>query len=352
MDMETNVKKTTLAIAAAGLTGLGATAMSTASPVGIVNIQVAPNSDVFVGVPYAVEFEGTFTATGNNGTDAINVAAATFTAGEFDDLYYIRMQDGTAEGKWATIDVTNTGDVVLSDTSFVTDVANGDTFKVYRHTTVESAFPDELEGISFKAQTGFAVATELFLPQTTNGINKSAGTTLRHNSQGQWVAVAGGELPAGNADDVVLAPGSALIVRNQNTSDTLNIYFKGDVETGPRMQEIVVPSTGNDNDLSIIHIIPVDISFDNLKLAESSAFTPNVGFGINDEIFVFDNSDPQINKSASATYRVNSSLVWQRVGSGNADDGSDILPAGAAVIFRKKGVGAGSTEFWDVPSPF
>ncbi|MFW5870010.1 MAG: TIGR02597 family protein, partial [Planctomycetota bacterium] len=120
------------------------------SVTGYNKVTVPAQSDVIVSVPFTQKPEGTFTvATDGVGDDTLSVDEDITT--EYDGAYYIRFTSGDAKGLWSTIKSSNTTteSVELEDTSMLTGgkVAEGDTFKIIKHQTLSSVFPDKLAGL-------------------------------------------------------------------------------------------------------------------------------------------------------------------------------------------------------------
>lgn len=304
--------------------------------------QVPANSDAFVSVPFAVKSAGTFTV---NSTAVGIIPDEALEVDQFGPLYYVRVSTGAAAGKWSTIASNSASEITLENDSFLGMLANGDTFEVFKHHTLASVFPDRFAGLSFETSaSAFIRATEVLIPSSALGVNKSASATYFHTA-GEWRKIGGGLT---NFDEEVLAPQSYFILRNNGGSE-LSFYSWGTVDTNPIIRSI--PTSTQDNDVAVSSGLPVARTLGQLNLGGTAAFeTSSSAFIRADELLVFDNSTNGQNKSAAATYFYFSG-EWRKIGGGTADFSGEWLPAGASVIIRKKASTDGS-EIWMQHSPF
>jgi len=103
-------------------------------------------------------------------------------------------------------------------------------------------------------------------------------------------------------------------------------------------------SQSYDNAVDMLRPIDVPLNATGLKPSDGS-------FIANDQLLLFDNSQVGINKTPSATYFYDTSVGdhggWRLSGELGANDhGSDMIPAGNAMIVRKAQTGGGATAFW------
>ncbi len=309
---------------------------------------VPTGSDAFVSVPFTIECEASLTVNAVVGGSGVTVNETLVDSKYNTGLYYVRVTSGVADGKWSTITSNTTGELVLTDTSILTGIVNGDSLKVYPHQTLETVFFDGLEGTSYLASTStfFRNGTEVLVPSSDPGTDKGAAA-IYYYFDGQWrdANVFGG----GDADDVILAPQSQVIVRNTSSTATLNVYTFGDVET--HTQVAAIPVLGVANDVAAATGQPIARTLSQLQLGGSAAFASSSAVDAvdGDQLLVFDNAASGINKGPSATYYYADGQWLNVVGDANSD--AVELPAGAAVLIRKVS-GAVSTVSWKQSSPF
>ncbi len=322
------------------------------SVTGYNKVTVPAQSDVIVSVPFTQKPEGTFTvATGGVGAAALTVDEDIATA--YDGAYYIRFTSGDAKGLWSTIKSSNTTteSVELEDTSMLTGgkVAEGDTFKIIKHQTLSSVFPDKLAGLSFVASTGsgfgLKVKTRVLLWTDAVGTNQAPAQTYYFHESAEWRNAAGS-----NADDTMIAPDAILVIRN--TADTKLTYIpQGSVHTGAVAKPI--QTHGSPDDVYTSTRRPVAVKLKELGLGGSEAFETSTGAGfgltIKDRLLVFDNSTSGTNKAPVSTFYYHESGEWRNAAGQNADD-YEISPSTGIVI--RKTSGAVETNVWTAEAPF
>ena len=364
-----SIKNPFILIAALSITAQAGLAQVT----GINSTVIQPSTDVTVTVPFTQNSEGSFAATGTTAT-TINVAGP-LTSGQFGTVtvgsggnirtftrFYLRMTSGSANGRWSSITANDATSFTLEDTTFLAQIVAGNTFNVYRHQTLASVFPDEFENYSFKRSVGIqSNGTQvIFRSLTAIGINKSASQTFFFHSSGTWRQIGVGTTPF---DEQPIEPQRSFIIRNQTPSGAaasdLVFTSMGRVETGTQVTRLPFGASGTDNDLGVGIGVPVDITLRQLNLAGTSGFvtTTNI-LQVRDTVLVFDNSQPGLNKSSSASYFVLSNAStgnvpqWRRIGGGSTNFDNQIIPAGAAIQIRKKAVSPGGVANWTQTVPF
>ena len=322
------------------------------SVTGYNKVTVPAQSDVIVSVPFTQKPEGTFTV-------AIGgVAASTLTVDEdiataYDGAYYVRFTSGDAKGLWSTIKSSNTTaeSVELEDASMLTGgkVAEGDTFKIIKHQTLSSVFPDKLAGLSFVASTGsgFGLKRETLVLMwgESEGTNKAPSSTFYYHESGDWRTFVGN-----NADGTVIAPDSILVIRN--TSDKKLTYIpQGSVNTGADAQTVKTRTVKNDVLTTTDRPVPVKLK--DLGLGGSDAWTAGTGTGFGlqrgDLLLTWDNSATGINKSPINTFYYHDSGEWRTFSGQNADD-VEIGPSTGMII--RKQAGTVSTDVWKAEATF
>lgn len=338
------------AMAALALLALAGPSIAASPTVaGYNRLTVPGNSDAFVSLPFAAGVEGTFTVSGApDQANGIAVAGAAFDADEYKDMYYIRVVTGQAAGRWATISGNTATNLTLADNGFLGQLVDGDSFKILKHQTVGSVFPDKLEGKSFEPSLNvFSLGTTILVPNASAvGINKSPAA-IHYYLDGAWRQV--GKPSTQSFDDAVLSPDSYFIVRNGGDEE-LTVLLSGAANTAVLSRSIPVASTSNDVPAGTGRPTPVTLK--ELGLGGTTAFkTTDSIFAFKDKLFVYDNAATGINKPPAAIYFY-SGGAWRKVGASLTESFDDeVLPAGAALLIRKAG-GTVGTVTWVQPSPY
>ncbi|MFA7236001.1 MAG: TIGR02597 family protein [Phycisphaeraceae bacterium] len=333
-----------LAVALLGLTAHTATVK--ADTTGYMAVQVPVDTDVVMSVPFAVESAGQYLVDTKTGT-GVTVSGSPLDAGKFNGKYYVRFITGAAKGRWTTITSNTTGELVFTDTTFLADVSAADTFGIYKHQTLSSLFPDENVGASFVASaSALSQKTKiLVLPgAATYGINKSAAETYYFlgGTSNKWRRVS----PAGDADDVIMPPQTAFIVRNEGSVDSLQVVLTGLVEENPQARLLQIGTS--QNDVPVATGKPYAVKLKDLGLGGSPAFvTSPSALAQRDLLIVYSNTDSGLNKSAKFTYYYTTTQGWRRV-SPSGDGNNDTVPATGGFTIRKY-QGVLSTVLWTEP---
>jgi uncharacterized protein (TIGR02597 family) len=313
-------------------------------------VTVPAQSDVIVSVPFTQKPEGTFTVA-SGGISETGITASESLTESYDGAYYVRFTSGDADGRWATISSTSSNTLTLkSDQQGVLDdVSEGDNFKIIKHQTLETVFPDKLSGLSFVASTGtgFGLKRETLVLMwgSSVGTNKAPSSTFYFHETGEWRTFVGQ-----NADNTIIAPDSILVIRN--TSDKKLTYIpQGSVNTGSDAQ--VVKTRTVENDVLTTTDRPVPVKLKDLGLGESDGWTAGSGAGFTlergDLLLTWDNSASGVNKSPINTYYYHESGEWRTFAGQNADD-VEIAPS-TGMIIRKQS-GTVSTGEWKAAAPF
>jgi uncharacterized protein (TIGR02597 family) len=338
-----------IAMAAALLLSLAVGSASRAADVsGFNKVVVPPGSDAVVTVPFVRASVAQLTATGATGT-GITVTAPLPATDAYATVFYVRMTSGAALGRWRTISGNSAGELTLSDTSFVSSIANGDTFDIVPHQTLGSVFPDELKGISFLESSNTTIhSTEIWLPDTTTlSVNKAANTAYFFH-QGNWKK-SGSPYPISN--NVILPPDLYIKLRNKSTTASLTFIVSGKTTSNADQSRVVRTETVK-YDVPAGSGFATSISLRDLKLGGTSAFTTSTSTTLHkDELLVYVNGITGINNAPSMTFFYYND-AWRKSGEAGLSYPShdiDLLPAGAALIIRKASAATPADNTWTEP---
>ncbi len=303
-------------------------------PVGVVGLTVPAGSDFRFTVPMvqAAQFVGTVMAVSgstlliNQTNNLPNWApnAWVYSQGTQSATYYALVGSGTKEGMHSSIIVSGSNSVTvdLAGDSYAGLVSGsaGDTIKILPYWTLSTLF-------TTLASPSLPDQTQVLTFDGVQGINTSASTVYTYYAGFGWYN--GGTL----ANDVVVAPGESVVVRNQSASSfNLNV-----VGTVPMNKHYSILSTTQPNaaqDNSIGYLCPV------------SAFIGQIGLGLSDQdqLLVFDNTATGLNKSASQVLTYYSGFGWY-------DGGTDVdatfqLTPGFGYVLRKAATAAPTSLVW------
>jgi uncharacterized protein (TIGR02597 family) len=153
----------------------------------------------------------------------------------------------------------------------------------------------------------------------------------------------------------VLYPDNFFIVRNSIPGDT-QMVLVGAVPMTTYTTPLSTRGNNTSQDIFIGFSIPSTVTLAGSNLVQSGAFIPSPGTSPsarNDQLLVFDNSTPTINRSASASYYYYNGTNsggpgWRQVG-GNVtviQDGDPIFQPGNGFIIRKKATATPQTFIW------
>jgi uncharacterized protein (TIGR02597 family) len=150
------------------------------------------------------------------------------------------------------------------------------------------------------------------------------------------------------SDDVILFPDSYFIIRHNHSTITAPTLYTpaGTVEMNAVTTPLATRSGGQqDNFVSSGRPVPMKIK--DFNLVSSGAFvasTSTLNKGRRDQLLVFNNAVPGINKAPVSTYYYFGGS-WRKVG-GTADDGDDVIQPSHGLIIRKYQDAANATHFW------
>lgn len=221
---------------------------------------------------------------------------------------------GAEEGATALI-TDNTADTVTA-TSVVGDlsaVANGDSVRIEPATTLLSMLPIGV------APNGTNV---ILFDEGAGGINLGAAFIYTMTPSG-WLQTFGG--PIGPADDVVVYPGEAFLVRTPASAGIADLVFTGEVPTWNHRTIISKNSGASQADNRVGYFSPV----------EEEIGAAGIPAGAGDNLIVFDNTTSGVNKGASQilTYTGTAWLLTFGGPVGPADDFP--IGGGKGYIYRR-----------------
>ncbi|MBI1368395.1 MAG: TIGR02597 family protein [Planctomycetes bacterium] len=234
-------------------------------------ITIPPGTDVRVTVPFNQKVEGTFTVSSKSG-NVITVGGG-LTSGAFNgSKFYVRFVDGTGEGLWTTITSNTATTLTIEDANVLAQVSNGNTFRIYKHHTIRSIFPEGFLGISFLNNSTQILVYSNSFPLSKN---RSASATSLHVN-GNWVGSAN--------NNTILKPETQFIVRN-TSGQQLKLFTFGTVP-----DYTVSMLIGPNGDMNIGTGYPVAVVLKNAGLSGSQR-----------QVLFYNNASTGTNKSASKT---------------------------------------------------
>ena len=313
--------------------------------VGYNRVDVPASTDVVFTVPFTQDAGSDYTVSTVTGSGV--TVADTLNVDAFADTYYVRFTSGNGEGLWSTIDSNSASEFVLADTGILSNVSSGDTFTVFPHETLGTAFPDGLEGISFEASPNLITRrTEILVPSTTSvGINKPA-SDIYYYFNSEWRK--SGQSPVAVFNDTVLPPQTYFILRNRG-AQTLKLVTLGVVQ--PVTIQRILPVESQKNDVPAGTGYPVPVTLADLNLGGTPAFqTTTLLISRKDELLVFDNTATGFNKPASAIYYYYNG-AWRKSGASPATSFDDEVLDPASALLIRKAAGTPGSVVWVQPSP-
>ena len=322
-------------------------------PVGFTSKTCLANSDTRVALSFTrpPEFTGAVESASGN---IITVGGSPWAADQFvyassnqPKTYFVLIgphaSSNPNEGRsyLVTDNGTNSLTVDLEGDS-IAGVQPGTQIQVIPYFTLGTAFPASDANTSFiPSPTTTDRRTQILIPNYGGqGINLSTSSTY-YFFNGAWRRF--GNSPTENRNDDVLPHSGYFIVRNTNAETMLKVA--GSVLMKDETTPLFTRTAGRqDNFVSVTR--PVDVALNDLGLITSGAFAASSSAASRtDELLVFNNAAPGINKSASATYYYLNN-GWRKFGQNPATDfGTDVIPAGNGFVIRKA-TGTGATAFW------
>jgi uncharacterized protein (TIGR02597 family) len=339
-------------------------AQTTTPPVGFNTVTCLPNSDTYCSVPFAQtwDFQGLISGTpsvvGEQATITPQGTIA-WTTDQFAGLYFVRILTGAKAGMYFQILNNATGTLTIDLAGGnLTGVANGDGFAVSKFWTLGTLFPPATQ-TTIVASTSTLLSgrrTQLLLPDLFgNGINLAPSRIFFIHS-GVWKEATTG-FPI--ADNTILSPDAFFIVRHNHATITAATTYtaSGIVELNPVSAPLATHATvQQDNPVTTSRPVPVKLQ--DLKLVNEVAGVYQAGGAFvasastllsqrRDQLLVFDNSAPVVNRAPAKIYfYVTSTSNWREATTGFpvADD-IEIAPS-SAMLIRKYQTGTGATTVW------
>lgn len=279
------------------------------------------------------------------------------------DRYYVRFTSGKLEGAWFNIVSNSPYSLVLEiSKNELSAVAEGDSFEIIPHWTLNTLFPD---GGSLTKSSDYASGTncsiiakytyldgngELMLPEGSNRTFQKFFYYRQRNGISEWRERGSGET---SFNDEIVEPNSFILLRQPEGVADMELSFAGRVSNAPTALEIgnLSPDSGQDNYIALPSAGDVKLSELTETLIDSGAMNSSSYAVIpKDVLCVYDNSESKTNRAASYHYFYysgnSSPRGWYFVGSGDPAlrraDGHILKSGSAMVIIRQS---RGRVEF-------
>lgn len=319
-------------------------------PVGYNVVECLPQSDTICAVPFArpAVFQGVVLSSseGSGQMTLTPEGSPGWTANAFQSLYFVRIISGAKAGMYYQVLANAEGAVTLDLAGdSATGFDAGVTFRIHPFWTLSTLFPPATQ-TTLVTSTGTLAnqRRSLLLLPNLNGI----GTNIAP-SETYYVLSAGWRKTTGEvSNDVILLPDSYFIIRHNHATITASTFYTpaGSVELNPVTAPLATRSGGQqDNFVSSGRPVPIKVK--DLDLVSSGAFmasTSALSNGRRDQLMVFDNAVPGVNKAPVKTYYYFGG-TWRRIG-GSTDDGDDLIQPSQGLIIRKYQDAANATYFW------
>ncbi|MCG8598514.1 MAG: TIGR02597 family protein [Verrucomicrobiales bacterium] len=313
-------------------------------------------SDTIVSVPFhlpasfAGAVEGAPSVEGSEVTITPK-ASPVFSVGDFTtEAHYVQFVEGARAG-WVFEVLPHGPSSITIDSAGedLTNLADGDRFEVIPHWTLATLFPKETQTTIHESSSKLSTGRKsriLFFDETTDGVSLAPDRVFFLTADGWFQSAAG--LPA--ADDVVVPPGKAFVIRHPATeAATKFVPHQMVVESSWSAPLKVRAAGGQDNAIALVRPIPVKLSELGLDPAAFVDSADNDANNRADELLVYDNLEAAINKAPSTIYfRVGGE--W-RLDDGDAGatypvaDDHEILPS-TGLVLRKAAGSSDETLRW------
>ncbi len=327
-----------LAIFSASTSAFGQSAAT--DPVGFVSGTVPAQSDAAATAPLtrqSVFQAGIASITGNSiavtGSPGWQTSPKQFVrvAGTQPNSYYVQIGNGTKAGLYATITDNGASSVVVQlnpgedltgiATEATAGVGNGAKILIFPFWTPATLFP-----------TNWPAGTQVLLfDDSTAGVNLAAAQILVFNGT-IWLDSNNG---FANASDLLIHPSDSFVVRN-NSGGVITRTVMGSVPMVRHRSIISTLAANTAQDIRIAYSSPAPEVIGNSAL----------GFSAGDQLFVFDDAQPGLNKSATQTLVFNGTR-WLDSTNGFADVTTTFsLQPARGYVYRKAATPAPQDFVW------
>ena len=344
----------------------------TTDPVGFTTTSLPANSDTLINPPFTrpSEYVGAITSAAGS---TISVSGSPWTMNQF--VYVAGVQTkhyyaliGPASGAnpkeghiYAVVSNTTNSLVVDTSQDNLIGIPANSQLLVIPNWTPATIFPASDANVSFTPTTSTAsYKTQVLIPNySAAGTNQGYATTyfFSNNVDGTvnnvgW-RVVGDNLTS--HDDDPLVPDGYFAVRNQNGAPALTLTALGGVLTKKLAVALNTQSSGQQQDNSVSMVRPIDVTLNNTGLTpndgsfvgtNASSITNVETAKIRDQLLVFTNSNVGLNKPPTAIYYYAIPGGWRTTKDPLYDHGSDVIPAGSALIVRKAPTKNGQSVYW------
>ncbi len=306
--MNTMAKVLTVAVLLVLAAGSASLGQAVPGMPGYYSMQVPPQTEVLLTVPYNPRIEKTLT---------VNAAPAGATLSVAEDLtgldysggtWYVRFIDGGASGLWSTIQSNNPNSVTLSSAAIAGLATNGCAMRIYRHNTIGSLFPSKGLGLTHVAGTEIVVFDNTAIDTYKMG----KGSLYTYQVTPFFTGWSGG----GAA--VVIPPETMFILRNKHASKTLVFACAGTI---PDYVASYYAPPGAANEVLVGSGYPVGTT------VNLCGFNGVAGR----EIVLYSNTTPGLYKGGQGDLLQWVTFLGQWTGNG----GTKPVPAAAGYIFRQ-----------------
>lgn len=320
----------------------------TTDPVGAVVVDLTEGADTIVSIPFTDNpaFVGVVDTVTDLGSDLYQIGLnGTVQAGDangFANLYYVRFSSGSANGKYFTVSASTTTSVTIDSIGDdLSGLAQSDGLSVYSYHTLASIFPPATQDslVVSGGNLGFQRGSEILLPERSGtGINR-APTLKYFVTSTEWRDT----VNFANSDNVILFPDTYMVIRQKSGAGSKSFVMHGSVPMNNHNINLQASTVSTDNYVSVGR--PVDTRLDELGLGTEFVDSGgNLGFQRADELLVWENPSGINPAPDKKFFRV--AGEW-RVTTDFSASNDYIVPAGAAIIIRKKAQGTEETLFWN-----
>ncbi len=322
---------------------------ATTAPVGFTSHKVKANSDQKLGVPMqqASVLQG----------QATTVSGTTVTAGGITALsgaMFLVVTSGTADGKWEQIATSTAGSLTLA--ASIAGFADGDSFSIKPFWTLGSLLPNG---------GGLPASPDVYDPVASLFLNNPAAVGVNIAPSDPYIYHDGSERTAGwynandpdlgLADDTVVSPEIALMVRNSSPSEA-TLRFVGSVPVSEFSLDVVKRAAGPQDNL-LYNKWPSDVTLGTSGLATSGAVEPSPDvYSPTDVVYILPTDNTGYNTAPSQAYLYHDgserTAGWYDINDPDAGV-KDTVPivAGSSLIVRKQ-AGADATISWNPAPPY